>query len=124
MVCSNEMCDLEDETFCILVGIATLTHPLTCRNKLHNSQRVIKQVCLLRRRVQGVSFILTCTPSHKTCTYLLQSLSKWAELLQLVLGIGVIIIIISRNSFSYSAPLALAHCHLVVVCGGLLDEGS
>ena len=38
--------------------------------------RVIKQVCLLRRRVRGGSLLLTCTPSHKECTYLLQSLSK------------------------------------------------
>jgi len=39
------------------------------------TQRVIKQVCLLRRRVQGGSLLLTCTPSHEACTYLLQSLS-------------------------------------------------
>jgi len=45
------------------------------------SQRVIKQVCLLRRRVQGGSLLLTCTPSHEACTYLLQSLSKKAGLL-------------------------------------------
>jgi len=71
---------------------------LTCGNKLHYSQRVIKQVCLLQRRVQGGSLLLTCTLSHKACAYLLQSLSKWAGLLQLVLGVGVIIIIIYRNS--------------------------
>ena len=40
------------------------------------TQRVIKQVCLLRCRVQGGSLLLTCTPSHEACTYLLQSLSK------------------------------------------------
>jgi len=47
---------------------------LTCGNKVHNSRRVIKQVCLLRRRVQGRSLLLTRTPSHKALTYLLQSL--------------------------------------------------
>jgi len=49
---------------------------LTCRNKIHNSRRVIKQLCLLRRWAPGGSLLLTCTPSHKACTYLLQSLSK------------------------------------------------
>ena len=47
-----------------------------CAESNFTTQRVIKQVCLLRRRVQGGSLLLTCTPSHEACPYLLQSLSK------------------------------------------------
>lgn len=65
--CIKQSCCFSCALICLLLSVPVLKArwlALMRGNKFYNSQRVIKQVCLLQCWVQGGSLLLTCTQLH------------------------------------------------------------